>query len=182
MKVHKFIHEPNSLHAEGCRILEGKEKYDDKFIKRVTVLKEVFAGLGTAEAAERFGVSTSSINLWVKKADEQGFDSLIDKHPTGRPHLLTSAQYEQLISNFKSESSAFDLKECDSTKVCKYVNENFKIVISGRTALRIINRMRSTLQSKDPRKLTDSNPHKHGIKVNKGKKSKKKHKNKRKRK
>ena len=92
VRVRKFIHDPKELYDEACRIVEERDKHDPDFISRVVVVKAILGGMSTAEAASMLGVSAASAIGWVRKADEEGFDSLHNKPRPSRSRSLSDEQ------------------------------------------------------------------------------------------
>ena len=56
----------------------------------------VLSGLTPSYLSAYCGDSKRTITLWVKIADEQGFEALKPKKPTSRPPKLTKEQMEEI--------------------------------------------------------------------------------------
>ena len=83
MKVHRFIHAPEELLAQGQDIV--KKSADHKFVHRVSMVNLVLSGMSPAFLAQYCGDSKRTINTWVKKVDEEGWESLVAVKQQGRP-------------------------------------------------------------------------------------------------
>ena len=96
MPTRKYKTDPAVLLAEGQLIVKSGD--DAKFQHRVEMVNLVLAGLTPSFLAEHCADSKNAITLWVKTADEQGFEALRDKKQTGRPPRLTAEQVEEVRS------------------------------------------------------------------------------------
>ncbi len=94
MTVRRFIHNPEELLKQGQEI--AKQPADPKFIHRVTMVNLVLSGMKVKDLSQCCGDSVRTINLWVKKVDEKGWDSLVTKKPKGRPSVLTDTQLKEI--------------------------------------------------------------------------------------
>ena len=68
---------------------------DDKYRHKVEMVNLVLSGL-TPSYLSTYCSSKRIITLWVKIADEQGFEALKPKKPTGRPAKLTEKQMKEI--------------------------------------------------------------------------------------
>jgi len=75
MKVRHFIHSPEELLKQGQEIV--RQSTDPKFIHRVSMVNLKLSGMRTKDLSQYCGDSVRTINLWVKKVDEAGWDSLM---------------------------------------------------------------------------------------------------------
>ncbi len=75
MKVRHFIHSPEELLKQGQEIV--KQTADPKFIHRVSMVNLILGGMRTKDLSKYCGNSERAITTWVKKVDEEGWDSLM---------------------------------------------------------------------------------------------------------
>ena len=98
-------HEAEELLAEGKKLLESGE--DSKFAYRVTMVNLLLedSEMTTARLSELSGVPTRTLNDWVKKADESGFEALRGTF-TAVPHCF----YIEIYPIFMESDALFDKK------------------------------------------------------------------------
>ena len=94
MNVRKFITNLDSLKKAGLDFV--KHDKDQKAVYKATMVNMYLNGNSTKAISESSGVSPSTINLWVKIADEKGFDALRNSPPPGRPSQLNEQQLEEV--------------------------------------------------------------------------------------
>ena len=97
MMTRMLKHGPEELLAEGKKLLESGE--DSKFAYRVTMVNLLLedSEMTIARLSELSGVPTRTLNDWVKKADESGFEALRDKKAPGKAARLTAEQLNIVI-------------------------------------------------------------------------------------
>ena len=94
MPVRQYKTEPDQLLAEGQFIVQSTS--DVKYQHKVEMVNLVLSGLTPSYLSTYCGDSKSTITRWVKIADEQGFEALKTKKPTGRPSKLTKEQKAEI--------------------------------------------------------------------------------------
>ena len=72
------------------------EMFRDVVRHKVEMINLVLGGLAPSYLSTYCGESKRTITLWVKIADEQGFERLQPKKPTGRPPWLTKEQKAEI--------------------------------------------------------------------------------------
>ena len=90
MPARKYKTNPAELLAKGQEIVHSTS--DAKYRHKVEMVNLVLSGLTPSYLSSYCGDSKHTITLWVKIADEQGFEALKAKKPTGRPPKLTKEQ------------------------------------------------------------------------------------------
>lgn len=76
----------NQYHELGdcCLVKRPYQYYSNEF--KVDIVKQVLEKcLSCEQVALRYGVGISTLELWVRKVKQDGYDSLIADHPRGRP-------------------------------------------------------------------------------------------------
>lgn len=96
MPKRKYKTAPETLLAEGQLIVSSTN--DAKYQHRVEVVNLVLSGMVPSELCKYIAESKTTITLWVKIADEQGFEALKIKKQSGRPPKMTKEQLEILKS------------------------------------------------------------------------------------
>jgi transposase len=104
------------------------------------------------------GLSQSGVSKLLKKAQEQGLDSLHEQKHSGRPPKLSTAQVEELRHMLKQGATAhgFVGNVWTSTRVATLLERHFGIHLSDRQVLRILHKMKWTRQ-KPVRKAVQRN-------------------------
>ena len=106
MRTHKYINDPKELLEQGKQIVS--ESADNKFVHRVSMVNLMLSGFSAKELAKYCGESERTLQSWLKKVDEQGWETLISKKQTGRPSRLSNQQVEEIrkIANEYIEEKA----------------------------------------------------------------------------
>ena len=94
MPARKYKTAPDQLLAEGQQIVHSTT--DAKYRHKVKMVNLVLSGLTPSYLSTYCGDGKRTITLWVKIADEQGFEALKTRKPTGRPPKLTSEQMAEI--------------------------------------------------------------------------------------
>ena len=94
MPARKYKTDPVQLLAEGQMIVHTTS--DAKYRHKVEMVNLVLSGLTPSYLSTYCGNSKRTITLWVKIADEQGFEALKPKKPTGRPAKLAKEQMTEI--------------------------------------------------------------------------------------
>ena len=75
MRVHKYINDPKELLEQGKQIVS--ENADNKFVHRVSMVNLMLSGLSSKLLAEFCGDSERTLQTWLKKVDEIGWEALV---------------------------------------------------------------------------------------------------------
>ena len=94
MPARKYKTDPAQLLAEGQQIVRTIS--DAKYRHKVEMVNLVMSGLTPSYLSSYCGNSKRTITLWVKIADEQGFEALKPRKPTGKPPKLTKEQMAEI--------------------------------------------------------------------------------------
>ena len=94
MPARKYKTDPAQLLAEGQQIVHTTS--NAKYRHKVEMVNLVLSGLTPSYLSTYCGHSKRTITLWVKIADEQGFEALKPKKPTGKPPKLTKEQMAEI--------------------------------------------------------------------------------------
>ncbi len=125
MKVRQLIHNPQELLKQGQEIV--KQNSDLKFIHRVTVVNLALSGMKTKDLSQYCGDSIRTINLWVKKVDEQGWESLMTVKQTGRPAVLSDIQLKEIKQALSNDPENYGYHVWDGPTLSEYIKATYKI-------------------------------------------------------
>lgn len=96
MPARKYKTDKNQLLAEGKMIVSSTD--DARYQHRVEMVNLVFGGMTPSALSKYVSESKNTITMWVKSADEKGFESLRIKKQTGRPPKLSSGDIAAIKS------------------------------------------------------------------------------------
>lgn len=137
MPKRKYKSDPAALLAEGQLIVKSGD--DAKFQHRVEMVNLVLAGLTPSFLAEHVADSKNAITLWVKTADEHGFDALRDRKQPGRPTKLTAEQIEEIrevVAEDDPKSRGF--RVWDGPSVSAYIGREYGVSLGVRQCQRLL--------------------------------------------
>jgi len=136
MPTRKYKTDPAKLLAEGQRIVNSAD--NAKFQHKVEMVNLVVAGIAPSFLSEYCGDSKNAITLWVKKADEQGFDSLQVKKQSGRPPKLTVRQLgeiRELLAQDAPKDSGYNV--WDGVSLADHISKTYAVKLSVRQCQRL---------------------------------------------
>ncbi len=125
MKVRRYIHNPKELLKQGEEIV--KQNSDPKFVHRVTMVNLVLSGARTKDLSKYCGDSIRAINLWVKKVDEQGWESLRTVKQKGRPAVLSDMQLEEIKQAISNDPENYGYHVWDGPTLSEYIKAVYNI-------------------------------------------------------
>lgn len=136
MPTRKYKTDPDQLLAEGREILGSIS--DDKYRHKVEMVNLVLSGLTPSYLSTYCGSSKSMITLWVKIADEQGFEALKPKKPTGRPAKLTEEQKTEIRTVLEEDDpEKYGQNVWDGPSLSAYIEDTYAIKLSVRQCQRL---------------------------------------------
>ena len=139
MKRKVFCRDLETLKAEGREIMDST--IDSRFYNRVAAVNAVLSGVSPANAAEWFGMTGRILSIWVKKADEYGFESLRDKPRPGAPQKLSEIQLEEVDKMIQSSPSDFGCNVWDGPTLSSVIKQRFGIDLSTRQCQRLFRKL-----------------------------------------
>ena len=99
---------------------------DDKYRHKVEMVNLVLSGLTPSYLSIYCNSSKRMITLWVKIADEQGFEALKPKKPTGRPAKLTEKQMKEIQRVLKEDDpKKYGQNVWDGSSLFAYIEHQF---------------------------------------------------------
>jgi transposase len=121
--------------------------------RRLLALAAIYDGSSRTEAAEMGGVTLQIIRDWVLKFNALGPGGLIDGKAPGKPSRLNDAQRAALMAIVESgpTPAIHDVVRWRLVDLCRWVLEEFRVVISTQTMSRELRAMNCRKLSARPR-------------------------------
>ena len=136
MPVRQYKTEPDQLLAEGQFIVQTTS--DVKYQHKVEMVNLVLSGLTPSYLSTYCGNSKSTITRWVKIADEQGFEALKTKKPTGRPSKLTKEQKAEMRAILEEDDQKkYGHNVWDGPSLSAYIEKTYAVKLSVRQCQRL---------------------------------------------
>ena len=95
MNSKSFVRDPDELIHEADCILQSQCD-DGCFLKKVKAVHLSLTGKNNNQIAEELDVSLRTLQIWIKRADEEGFDALRTKVRPGIKTKLSNEQRDEL--------------------------------------------------------------------------------------
>ena len=135
MPARKYKTNPGQLLAEGQQIVNSTT--DAKYQHKVEMVNLVLSGLPPSYLSTYCGDSKRTITLWVKIADEQGFDALKVKKQTGRPPKLTSEQIAEIRKVLEEDDPRkYGYNVWDGPSLSAYIEKTYMVKLCVRQCQR----------------------------------------------
>ena len=139
MKVHRFINDPKELLKQGQQIV--KQNADNKFIHRVSIVNLVLSGMTPRMLAQYCGDGERTINTWVKRVDEEGWESLVAVKQKGRPSLLSDAQINEIKQAVNDEPENHGYHVWDGPALSDFIKSKYDVDYSVRSSQKLLHKM-----------------------------------------
>ena len=137
MPARKYKTNPVQLLAEGQQIVHATS--DVKYRHKVELVNLVLSGLTPSYLSSYCGDSKRTITLWVKIADEQGFEALKAKKPTGRPPKLTKEQKAEIRAILEEDDpKKYGQNVWDGPSLSAYIKKTYAVKLSVRQCQRLL--------------------------------------------
>lgn len=128
MRTHKYKNDPKDLLEQGKRIVSEKEDHEDsKFVYRVSMVNLMLSGLSPKELSSSCGYSERTLQGWIKKVDESGWEALKTKKQTGRPGKLTDEQREEIKNSISEEPEKLGYTVWGGPSVSDFIKTKYGI-------------------------------------------------------
>ena len=122
MPARKYKTNPAQLLAKGQQIVHTTS--DAKYRHKVEMVNLVLSGLTPSYLSSYCGDSKRTITLWVKIADEQGFEALKPKKQTGRAPKLTREQKIEIRTMLEEDDpKKYGYAVWDGPSLSAYIEE-----------------------------------------------------------
>ena len=140
MNTRKFLHPPSELIEQGKAIISEKNEY--KYAFRVTMVVLLLAGNMTpSKLSELTKVPVRTLSTWVKKADEEGFESLKAKKQSGRPNKLSENELAKIKDAIKEPPENSGYRVWDGPSLSDFIYKKFNIKMGVRQCQRIFRKL-----------------------------------------
>ena len=137
MPARKYKTNPAQLLAEGQQIVHITS--DARYRHKVEMVNLVLSGLTPSYLSSYCGDSKRTITLWVKIADERGFESLKTKKPTGRPSKLTKEQKAEIRAMVEEDNpKKYGQTVWDGPSLSAYIKKTYAVKLSVRQCQRLL--------------------------------------------
>ena len=137
MPARKYKTNPAQLLAEGQQIVHTTS--DAKYRHKVEMVNLVLGGLTPSFLSSYCGDSKRTITLWVKIADEQGFEALKTKKPTGRSPKLTREQKAEIRAIVEEDDpKKYGQNVWDGPSLSVYIRKTYAVKLSVRQCQRLL--------------------------------------------
>lgn len=139
MRNHKYINNREELLTQGRSIVS--ESADNKFVHRVSMVNLMLSGFSAKELAKYCGESERTLQSWLKKVDEQGWETLISKKQTGRPSRLSNQQLEEIRIAVQADPEQSGYNVWDGPTLSDYIKSQYGIEYGVRASQYLLHRM-----------------------------------------
>ena len=137
MPARKYKTEAAHMLEEGQEIVQTTS--DAKYLHKVEMVNLVLSGLTPSYLSTYCGESKRTITLWVKIADEQGFEALKPKKPTGRPPKLTREQKAEIRAILEEDDpKKYGQNVWDGPSVSSFIKKTYAVKLSVRQCQRLL--------------------------------------------
>ena len=137
MAARKYKTARAQLLAEGQEIVQTTS--DVKYRHKVEMVNLVLSGLTPSYLSTYCGNSKRTITLWVKIADEQGFEALKNKKPTGRPSKLTKEEKGEIrVILEEDDPKKYGQNVWDGPSLSAYIEKTYEVKLSVRQCQRLL--------------------------------------------
>ena len=87
--MHKLVehHTIEELNAASRKVKSGR------VAGRILMIRDVQSGMHRCKVCERYGISTATLNLWLKRYNAEGLAGLNDRPRTGAPCKLAEEHH-----------------------------------------------------------------------------------------
>ena len=136
MPARKYKTDPAQLLAKGQEIVHITS--DAKYRHKVEMVNLVLSGLTPSYLSTYCGNSKRTITLWVKISDEQGFEALKPKKPSGRPAKLTKEQLAEIRTVLEEDDpKKYGHNVWEGPSLSAYIEDTYAVKLSVRQCQRV---------------------------------------------
>lgn len=139
MRVHKYINDPKELLEQGKQIVS--ENADNKFVHRVSMVNLMLSGLSSKLLAEFCGDSERTLQTWLKKVDEIGWEALVAVKQAGRPNKLNDEQINEIKAALKTDPAESGYNVWDGPALSDYIKTKYGIDYGVRACQILMHKM-----------------------------------------
>lgn len=136
MPTRKYKTDKDQLLAEGQLIVSSTD--DAKFQHKVELINLVLGGMSPSTLSQYVSESKNTITMWVKSADEKGFDSLRVKKQPGRPLKLSSENLASIKTVLEEDNpKAYGYYVWDGPSLSDYIKKTYGVGLCVRQCQRM---------------------------------------------
>ncbi len=119
----------------------------------------IAGGQGCGDVARLFGEDTRTIQRWVKRFEQHGFDGLREGERSGRPRSLEEAQYKSLGRDLRRSPRDFGHAQnlWDGKILGEHLKSHYGVTLGVRQCQRMFNQMGFRLRKPRPQ-VAQSDP------------------------
>ena len=139
MRVRRFIHNPDELLKQGQEIV--KQNADNKFVHRVSMVNLVLSGMTPGQLAQYCGDGERTINTWVKRVDEEGWDALVAVKQKGRPKSLTDDQINEIKKAVNDDPVNYGYNVWDGPSLSDFIKSQYNVDYGVRASQKLFHKM-----------------------------------------
>jgi transposase len=139
MRKKVFKSDVDSLREEGLKIVQDNEV--SRYYFKVSAVNAVLSGHSSLQVCKWFGVSSRTLNGWVKKVDEYGFEALKDKPRPGAPSKLSKEQLAEIDRMIQGSPGDYDVKVWDGPSLSAVIKRQFGIKLGVRQCQRLFHKL-----------------------------------------
>ena len=140
MPARVYKTDKEQLLAEGKLIVSSTD--DSKFQHKVEMINLVLGGMTPSALSEFVCESKNTITLWVKTADEKGFDALRTKKQTGRPSKLSSENIASIKSMLDEDNpKRYGYNVWDGPSLSAYILKEYGVSLCVRQCQRLFHNL-----------------------------------------
>lgn len=101
----------------------------------------MLSGFSAKELAKYCGESERTLQSWLKKVDEQGWETLISKKQPGRPSRLSNQQIEEIRIAVQANPEQSGYNIWDGPTLSDYIKSQYGIEYGVRASQYLLHRM-----------------------------------------
>ncbi len=127
-----------SLLEEGRTLLQ--ENRTARFCQKVTLVSLMLRGMGPEELSSYCGITSRTLQNWLKRVRESGWNSLMEAEKRGRRSALSDAQTEELRSLIQTCPGDQGYSRWNGPALSDYIRRTYQISYSTRSAQMLLRR------------------------------------------
>ena len=140
MNTRKFIHNPKDLLEQGKAIIAAKNEH--KYAFRVTMVNLLLAGnMTVSQLSELTQVPVRTLSTWIKKVDEEGFESLKAKKQSGRPSKLSENEMADIKDAISKSPEDYGYRVWDGPSLSDFILKTYHIKMGVRQCQRLFHKL-----------------------------------------
>ena len=101
----------------------------------------VLSGMSPSLLAQYCGDGERTINTWVKRVDEEGWDALIAVKQKGRPKLLSESQISEIKDAINDDPENHGYHVWDGPSLSDFIKNKYDINYSVRASQKLLHKM-----------------------------------------